>query len=57
MKLRKLRRRYSAAKTAAERERILEKVARIAPHVTKEEFLAPLRAQRAAAKEAPSPAR
>lgn len=39
-KLAKLRARYSAARTAAEREKILAKVQRVAPTVTREQFLA-----------------
>jgi hypothetical protein len=41
-KLRKLRQRYLAASTAEEREKILEKVFRVAPTVTREQFLASL---------------
>jgi hypothetical protein len=41
-KLRKLRRRYLAASTPEEREQILEKVFRVAPTVTREQFLASL---------------
>jgi|GEM_PF-926449 hypothetical protein len=39
-KLAKLRLRYSAARTAAEREKILAKVQRVAPTVTREQFIA-----------------
>jgi hypothetical protein len=39
-KLAKLRARYAAARTAAEREKILAKVQRVAPTVTREQFIA-----------------
>ena len=45
MKLRKLRARYGEAKSATEKEKIVEKAGRIAPWVTKDEFLAPLKAK------------
>lgn len=41
-KLAKLRIRYAAARSNAEREKILAKVQRVAPTVTREEFLATL---------------
>jgi len=41
-KLAKLRRRYAAAKTEAERAKVFEKALRISPTITREEFLAPL---------------
>ncbi len=44
-KLAKLRARYSAARTAAEREKILAKVQRVAPTVTRDQFLASVEAQ------------
>ncbi len=43
-KLAKLRIRYSAARTAAEREKILAKVQRVAPTVTREQFIASVQA-------------
>ena len=42
-KLRKLRIKYSLAKTNEEREKILEKVRRIVPWLSLEEFLEPLK--------------
>ena len=42
--LKKLRERYARAKTTAEREKILQKVARVAPCVSTEQFLAPIKA-------------
>jgi len=42
-KLRKLRIKYSLAKTDEEREKILEKVRRIVPWLSLEEFLEPLK--------------
>ena len=38
-KLAKLRQAYLSAKTKSEKEKILEKVNRIAPHLSREEFL------------------
>lgn len=38
--LKKLRARYAKAKTGADRDRILGKVARVAPSLTPEQFLA-----------------
>jgi hypothetical protein len=46
-KLRKLRSRYSLAKTNQEKEKILEKVKRIAPWLSEEEFLEPLKNKKA----------
>lgn len=43
MKLHKLRGRYASADTAGAKEKILEKAARVAPWVSKEEFLAPIK--------------
>jgi hypothetical protein len=43
-RLKKLRERYARAKTNAEKEQILQKVSRVAPCVSTEEFLAPLKA-------------
>ncbi len=42
-KLAQLRKKYLLAKTEAERNKILEKVARLAPWLSKDEFLAPLK--------------
>jgi hypothetical protein len=42
-KLRKLRSKYALAKTNQEKEKILEKVKRIAPWLSEEEFLEPLK--------------
>jgi hypothetical protein len=41
--LQKLRARYAKAKTGAEREKILEKVLRVAPGVSSEQFLAQIK--------------
>ena len=41
-KLGKLRKKFLLAKTSQEKEQILEKVRRIAPWLSKEEFLKPL---------------
>ncbi|MCX8073747.1 MAG: hypothetical protein N3C12_15070 [Candidatus Binatia bacterium] len=43
-KLAKLRARFSAARTAAEREKILAKVQRVSPTVTREQFIASVEA-------------
>jgi hypothetical protein len=43
-KLGKLRKRYAAARNDSERQKVLAKVARVAPTITKERFLAPLQA-------------
>ena len=42
--LKKLRARFAKVKTAADKEKILAKVARIAPTITAEQFVAPLKA-------------
>lgn len=42
-KLKKLREKYLLAKTKEEKERILEKVRKIAPWLSEEKFLAPLK--------------
>jgi len=42
-KLKKLREKYLLAKTKEEKERILEKLRKIAPWLSEEEFLAPLK--------------
>lgn len=44
-KLAKLRERYSKAKMESDKEKVLEKVRKIAPWLSKEEFLAPLNEQ------------
>jgi len=44
-KLAKLRKKYSQAKTEVEKQKILEKVNRLAPYLSKEEFLKPLKAK------------
>jgi len=41
-KLKLLRKRYAAARSEADRQAILEKVGRLSPRATKEEFLKPL---------------
>jgi hypothetical protein len=41
-KIVKLRRRYAATKSEAEHKKILEKVGRVAPTMSTEEFLKPL---------------
>jgi len=43
LKLRKLRQRYAGVKTAAEKEQVLQRVARMTPWLSAEEFLAPLK--------------
>jgi hypothetical protein len=42
-KLKKLREKYLLAKTKEEKEKILEKVRKITPWLSEEEFLAPLK--------------
>lgn len=42
-RLRKLRTEYAASKTAAEKEQILQKLTRIAPTASKEQFLAAIK--------------
>jgi hypothetical protein len=44
-KLRKLRQKYAAATSEQERQRILEKAFKVAPTITREQFLAPLQAR------------
>ena len=41
--LKRLRDRYAKAKTGAEKEKIMEKVARVAPTLSSEQFLAPIK--------------
>jgi hypothetical protein len=41
--LKKLRERYAKAKTGGDKERILEKVRRVAPGLSSEQFLAPIK--------------
>lgn len=41
--LKKLRERYAKAKTSADKEKILEKAGRIAPGMSSEQFLAPIK--------------
>ncbi|HEV8343056.1 MAG TPA: DUF6800 family protein [Candidatus Binatia bacterium] len=41
--LRKLREQYARSKTAAEKEQILQKVIRVAPTASKEQFLAAIK--------------
>lgn len=41
--LKKLRERFAKAKTSADKEKILAKVARVAPGVTPEQFVAPIK--------------
>jgi hypothetical protein len=42
-RLKQLRDRYAKAKTTAEKEKIMEKVARVAPSLSSEQFLAPIK--------------
>lgn len=44
MKLGKLRLRYGRAKTNAEKEQIVQRAARVAPTITREQFLASIKA-------------
>jgi hypothetical protein len=44
-KLKLLRKRYAAARSEADRKTILEKLGRLSPLMTKEEFLKPLGAE------------
>jgi hypothetical protein len=41
--LKKLRARFAKAKTSADKEKILAKVARVAPGVSPEQFVAPIK--------------
>lgn len=43
MKLRKLRQKYTAAKTGLQKEKVLGSQARVAPWLSEELFLAPLK--------------
>ncbi len=43
LQLKKLRVRFAKAKTATEKEKILEKVSRVAPGLTAEQFVAPIK--------------
>lgn len=43
MKLRRLRQKYTAAKTGLQKEKVLSSQARIAPWLSEELFLAPLK--------------
>jgi len=47
-RLAKLRKRYTAAKTDAERSQVLGKLARVAPSLSQDVFLAPLKAEKPA---------
>ena len=42
--LKKLRARYAKVKSSADKEKILAKVARVAPTITPDQFVAPLKA-------------
>lgn len=42
-RLKQLRERYAKAKTSAEKDKIMEKVSRVAPSLSSEQFLAPIR--------------
>jgi hypothetical protein len=43
-RLKQLRERYAKAKTGSERDKILEKASRVAPTLSSEQFLAPIKA-------------
>jgi len=43
-RLKQLRERYAKAKTSAEKDRIVEKAARVAPSLSSEQFLTPVKA-------------
>ena len=43
-RLKQLRERYAKAKTSAEKDKIMEKVSRVAPSLSSEQFLAPIKA-------------
>ena len=45
-KLKKLRAKFTLAKTSQEKEKILEKVKRIAPWLSEEEFLEPIKGKK-----------
>jgi hypothetical protein len=42
-RLKQLRERFAKAKTSAEKEKILEKVQRVAPTLSSEQFIAPIK--------------
>ncbi len=42
-RLKQLRERYAKAKTSAEKDQIMEKVSRVAPSLSSEQFLAPIK--------------
>lgn len=42
-RLKQLRERFAKAKTSAEKEKILEKVQRVAPTLSPEQFIAPIK--------------
>ncbi len=42
-RLKQLRERYAKAKTSGEKEKIMEKVGRVAPSLSSEQFLAPIK--------------
>ncbi|HKA32241.1 MAG TPA: DUF6800 family protein [Candidatus Binatia bacterium] len=42
-RLQQLRERYAKAKTSAEKDKIMEKVSRVAPSLSSEQFLAPIK--------------
>jgi hypothetical protein len=42
-RLKQLRERYAKAKTSAEKDKIMEKVSRVAPSLSTEQFLAPIK--------------
>jgi len=42
-RLKQLRERYAKAKTSGEKDKILEKAARVAPTLSSEQFLAPIK--------------
>jgi len=42
-RLKQLRERYAKAKTSAEKDKIMDKVSRVAPSLSSEQFLAPIK--------------
>jgi uncharacterized protein DUF6800 len=42
-KLKQLRRKYAAARTDGERQKVLVKLSKVAPTITREQFLTPLK--------------
>ncbi|HEY6200643.1 MAG TPA: DUF6800 family protein [Candidatus Binatia bacterium] len=42
-RLKQLRERYAKAKTSAEKDKIMEKVSRVAPSLSSEQFLTPIK--------------